>query len=100
MSTGGAICWPEQYPGEREAYVAWAVRMDKEYPGRNVDCCHWGTDYYPCHHCQVCKKFIGGITAVIYEAFGIAAVYGTCKKHGRQYVDMLHWTFEHFGVEA
>jgi len=92
----GSLCWPEQYPGERAAYEKWSARMDKEHPGRKVQCCSWNTDYWPCHHCQVCHRFVSGITGIIYPEIGIAAVYGTCKDHGKQYVDMTHWIWEHF----
>lgn len=91
----GAICWPEQYPGEYAQYQRAMAKADIEYPGRRAECCSWNSDYWPCRHCQVCHRFVSEITG-IFNGWGLIAVYGTCKDHGRQCVDSGNWENEYF----
>jgi hypothetical protein len=98
MSDGSAICWPEQFPGERDAYLALKERVAKENPGYQVDCCGWNSDYYPCKHCQVCKRFLSNMQYLVYggDMWFVLVAYGMCKNHGKQYVDTTHYTPEMF----
>lgn len=98
MSDGGAICWPEMFPGERKAYENFLKHVEKENPGYKVECCHWNSDYYPCRHCQVCKRFLSNMQYLIYggdQWFELVA-FGYCKDHGRQYVDTFNYVPEMF----
>lgn len=101
MSSDGAVCWPEQFPGERDAYLALKDRVEKENPGYKVDCCSWSTDYYPCRHCQVCKKYLKNMQYKVYggDMWFVLVAYGECKSHGMQYVDTGNYIPEMFDDE-
>lgn len=94
---GGAICWPEQFPGEyKMAQKAWAD-ADKKWPDRKRYCsCQDNSDWYPCRHCAVCGRFCSNIRLYGGEIGGMMAVLGDCKQHGEQCLDMSNWQWEHF----
>lgn len=93
----GAICWPEQFPGERKmAERIWAD-ADKQWPNRRTYCtCQDLDEYTPCRHCPQCGRFVSNITLHSHEIGGMLAVVGNCKLHGEQCIDRTNWTWEHF----
>jgi hypothetical protein len=91
------ICWPEQFPGEREMYLKQSKRWDKEFPGRDHTCeCMWNGAERPCRHCPTCGRFVSNITLHSNELIGMIAVTGDCKMHGQVCVDMAMWEWEYF----
>ena len=101
MSDGGAICWPEQFPGEYKACQKIWAEADRQFPDRKRECdCTWLNDsLYPCRHCSVCGRFVSNIRLYSSELAGMLAVIGNCKQHGEQCLDMGNWTWEHFEEE-
>lgn len=97
VKTSGAICWPEQYPGEYEDTKKVWARADKRWPDREVSCTWECRDsYYPCRHCPKCKRFVSDIHMYGGELGGMLAVLGTCKEHGLVCVDSHNWAPEYF----
>jgi hypothetical protein len=91
---GGAICWPEQFPGEYEmAKRIWA-KADKRWPNRNRDCsCKDNETNRCCNHCAVCGRFMSNMTTWSNEIGGLLAAVGICKIHGEQCADADLWSY-------
>jgi len=87
---GSAICWPEQFEGEREiAEKIWAD-ADQRWPNRDRRC---GNGEHACKHCPICGYFMTRVTIWWNEIGGLLAVVGQCKKHGEQCVDSDWWSY-------
>jgi len=98
--TSGAICWPEQFPGEyKMAQKVWAD-ADKRWPDRKRECSCKENEYErACNHCGVCGRFMSNMGVYSSEIGGYLAAVGTCKLHGEQCADLDLWTYAEYEDE-